>query len=170
MYLSIINSFYDILTKKFSGIELLLNISFILIIGIIIYIFYWHNINRQISKLNRCKIALRSDGGIYNLYGLYDNTKIYRVRYDNSTKHNVSVDCSCPKGNIPNKFNMPVYNGEEKRTDKINKYCMCDKNYDTDNSKINFKGDGFLIDYHNKHNKFYINPSNNNQPEFPRSS
>lgn len=168
MYLTIINSFYDILAKKISGIELLLNISFILIIGIIIYIFYWHNINRQISKLNRCKIALRSDGGIYNLYGLYDNTKIYRIRYDNSTKHSVSVDCSCPKGNIPNKFKMPIYNGDTKKTEILDKYCVCDKSYDTDNNKIHFKGDSFLTTYYDRYKKSYY-PDINDPPEFPRS-
>lgn len=168
MYSTIINSFYDILAKKFSGAELLLNISFILILGVIIYIFYWHNINRQISKLNRCKIALRSDGGIYNLYGLYDNTKVYRVRYDNSTKHSVSVDCLCPKGNIPNKFKIPIYNTEEHKNEEYEKYCMCDKSYDTDKSKVYYKGDGFLTSYYDKYKK---NGSiiNLDPPEFPRS-
>ena len=167
MYLTIINSFYDILTKKISGVELLLNISFILIIGVIIYIFYWHSINRKISKLNRCRIALKSDGGIYNLYGLYDNTKLYRIRYDNSTSHNVSVDCSCPRGTIPNKFRLPIYNAETGKTEMLDKYCICDKSYDTDKSKINYKGDGFLTNYHYK-NKNINNPDKYDPPEFPR--
>ena len=169
MYLTIINSFYDILTKKISGVELLLNISFILIIGVIIYIFYWHSINRQISKLNRCKIALRSDGGLYNLYGLYNDTKLYRIRYDNSTKHNVSVTCTCPTGNTPNTFKLPVYNGDTKETENFTKYCMCDKVYDNDNSKITFNGDNFLTSYYASYMKNPNKYAEFDAPEFPHS-
>jgi hypothetical protein len=124
MYKSIINSFNEVLTKKLSFFELLLNISFVLIIGLIIFIFYWHNINWKIAKLNRCKINLNSEGSIYNLYASYDQTKLYKVRYDNSTKHNVSIDCVCPTGNIPNTFKVPAYNAE---TNKIKIHSRFDK-------------------------------------------
>ena len=151
MYEPIINSFSDIITRGFSIYELLLNISFILIIGLIIFIFYWHNINRQIAKLNRCKINLNSEGSgsIYNLYTYYDQTKLYKLRYDNTTKHNVSVDCVCPTGNIPNKFEVPVYNMENEKLQKYNKYCVCDKSYDlTEKNKIRVDGDEFLSSYY----------------------
>jgi hypothetical protein len=154
MYKSIINSFNEVLTKKLSFFELLLNISFVLIIGLIIFIFYWHNINWKIAKLNRCKINLNSEGSIYNLYASYDQTKLYKVRYDNSTKHNVSIDCVCPTGNIPNTFKVPAYNAETNKTEIIPKYCSCDKFYDTtEKDKIYYNGDNFLIDfYRNKFN------------------
>lgn len=149
MFEIIINSFNDILTKKYSFLEILLNVSFILIIGLILYIFYWHNINRKIAKINRCKINLNSEGGIYNLYGIHNQTKIYKVRYDNSTKHNASIDCSCPIGNIPNKFKIPIYDAETKNTEIYDKYCVCDKYYDTsENNAIYYDGDPFLIDYY----------------------
>jgi hypothetical protein len=149
MYKSIINSLNEVLTKKISSFELLLNVCFVLIISLIIFIFYWHNINWKIAKLNRCKINLSSEGSIYNLYASYDQTKLYKVRYDNSTKHNVSIDCACPSGNIPNKFIIPAYNAETQQTDLINKYCSCDKYYDTtQKNKINYAGDNFLVDFY----------------------
>lgn len=149
MYKSIVNSLNEVLTKKISSFELLLNVSFILIIGLIIFIFYWHNINWKVAKLNRCKINLSSEGSIYNLYAAHNQTKLYKVRYDNSTKHNVSIDCACPSGNIPNKFIIPAYNSETDKTELINKYCSCDKYYDTtEKNKIYYSGDNFLVDFY----------------------
>lgn len=149
MYKSIINSLNEVITKKISSFELLLNISFVLIIGLIIFIFYWHSINWKVAKLNRCKINLNSEGSIYNLYASYDQTKLYKVRYDNSTKHNVSIDCACPSGNIPNTFDIPAYNTETQKTEFIKKYCVCDKYYDTTiENKIHYNGDNFLVDYY----------------------
>ena len=175
MYETIINSFSDILTRGFSTYELLLNISFILIIGLIIFIFYWHNINRQIAKLNRCKINLNSEGSgsIYNLYTFYDQTKLYKIRYDNTTKHNVSIDCTCPSGNIPNKFEVPVYNIEKQELQKFNKYCVCDKSYDlTEKNKIHVNGDGFLTAYYQNYDYnlgVMKNSSRNDQLIFPKA-
>ena len=149
MYKSVINSLNEVLTKKISSFELLLNVSFVLIIGLIIFIFYWHNINWKVAKLNRCKINLNSEGSIYNLYASYDQTKLYKVRYDNSTKHNVSIDCACPSGNIPNTFDIPAYNTQSKKTEMVKKYCICDKYYDTtEKNKIHYNGDNFLVDFY----------------------
>lgn len=154
-----INSINNVLTRGFSSFEFLLSTSFILIICLIIYIFYWHYINRSISKLNRCKINLNSDGGLYSMYALYDQTKIYKIKYDNTTNHNVSIDCSCPNGNVPNTFKIKAYNTNTDTTETVNKYCTCDKYYDSENSKrIYYSGDDFLTDFH-KNNK--------NKLEFP---
>jgi hypothetical protein len=172
MYETIINSFSDVLTRGFSKFELLLNISFILIIGLIIFIFYWHNINRQIAKLNRCKINLNSEGSIYNLYTYHDQTKLFRIRYDNTTKHNVSIDCSCPPGNVPNKFNIPIYNNDTKSIEKYNKYCVCDKSYDlSEKNKVHVEGDEFLTNYY-QHYDYRIEDFKNTHKfdtlEFPK--
>lgn len=172
MYKSIINSLNEVLIKKISSFEILLNISFVLIIGLIIYIFYWHNINWKVAKLNRCKINLNSEGSIYNLYASYDQTKLYKVRYDNSTKHNVSIDCSCPSGNIPNTFDVAAYNAETQKTEFVKKYCVCDKFYDTtEKNKINYSGDNFLIDYyrtgHDTNFEKMKKKFNNQTPIFP---
>jgi hypothetical protein len=174
MYKSVINSFNEVLTKKLSIFELLLNVSFVLIIGLIVYIFYWHNINWKIAKLNRCKINLNSEGSIYNLYASYDQTKLYKVRYDNSTKHNVSIDCACPSGNVPNTFPVPAYNNDTGKTEIVKKYCICDKYYDTtEENKIYYNGDNFLVDfYRNKYdNKLSGMKSEymNDSPNFPKA-
>jgi hypothetical protein len=172
MYKSVINSLNEVLTKKISSFELLLNVSFVLIIGLIIFIFYWHNINWKVAKLNRCKINLNSEGSIYNLYASYDQTKLYKVRYDNSTKHNASIDCACPSGNIPNTFNIPAYNTETRETEIIKKYCICDKYYDTtEKNKIHYNGDNFLVDFYSTKydNQLGIMKSEfkNTSPDFP---
>ena len=148
-----ISSVYNVLTKGFTSFEFLLNTSFILILFLIIYIFYWHYINRSIAKINRCKINLNSDAGLYNMYVLYDQTKIYRIKYDNTTNHNVSIDCSCPPGNVPNTFKVKAYDSQTDSVQTVNKYCTCDKFYNADNTnKIYYSGDDFLTDFH-KNNK-----------------
>lgn len=152
MIYSIINT--NIFSKGFSTIEIIMNISFILIILLIIYILYWHNINRKIAKLNRCKINLNSQGSIYTVYGKYNNTKLYKIKYDNTENHNVSVDCVCPPGNIPNKFNIKAFNTRTNKTQNADKYCNCDKYYNANEKDMKYSGDDFLIDYHtNKKNK-----------------
>ena len=45
-----INNFNNVFSKGFSTIEIIMNVSFILIIFLIIYIFYWHSINRNCDK------------------------------------------------------------------------------------------------------------------------
>lgn len=150
----------NVLSRGFSSFELLLNISFILILGIIIYIFYWHSINRSIAKINRCKINLNSGGGIYNIYGIYDQTKLYNVRYDVANNNNVSITCSCPAGNTPNTFKVKAYNSETETTETIKKHCICDKYYNTDdNHKFYYNGDSFLIDYYANNKDKLIFPS-----------
>jgi len=152
MIYSIINT--NVFSKGFSTIEIIMNISFILIILLIIYILYWHNINRKIAKLNRCKINLNSQGSIYTVYGKYNNTKLYKIKYDNTENHNVSVDCVCPPGNIPNKFNIKAFNTRTNKTQNADKYCNCDKYYNANKKDMKYSGDDFLIDYHtNKKNK-----------------
>lgn len=146
----IINKINDVLSKPISPFELLLNLSFIIIIAIIIYILYWHFIYRKIAKINRCKINLNSTGSIYNLYAYHGPNKIYNVNYDTTTNHNASVNCLCPQGNIPNNFKIPIYNSTTDKTEIITKYCNCDKYYNTtEKNKIYYDGDNFLINYYN---------------------
>jgi hypothetical protein len=144
-----ISAINNVLSRGFTSFELLLNVSFILIVCLMIYIFYWHSINRSIAKINRCKINLNSGGGIYSMYAMYDQTKLYKVKYDNTTKHNVTIDCSCPAGNVPNTFKIKAYNGETDKIETVNKYCTCDKFYNADDNKhVYYNGDDFLTDFY----------------------
>jgi len=155
-----ITAINNVLTKGFTGFELLLNLSFILIIFLIIYIFYWHSINRSIAKINRCKINLNSSGGLYSMYALYDQTKLYKIKYDNSTNHNVSIDCSCPPGNVPNTFKIKAYDGNTNSIETVNKYCMCDKFYNsTDVNKLYYNGDDFLTDFYKNNRDKLVFPT-----------
>lgn len=144
-----INNFNNVFSKGFSTIEIIMNVSFILIIFLIIYIFYWHSINRNIAKLNRCKINLNSQGSIYNIYGKHKQTKLYKIKYDNTDKHTVSVDCVCPPGKVPNKFEIKAFNSDTNKWDKADKYCNCDKFYNINNNDLKFYGDEFLVSSYN---------------------
>jgi Tfp pilus assembly protein PilE len=150
MFYSIINSFNNAFSKGFTTIEIIMNLSFILIIFLIIYIFYWHSINRKVAKLNRCKINLNTEGSIYTIYGKHKQTKLYKIKYDNTDDHKVSVDCVCPVGNMPNKFEIKAYNNRTQKTQSVDKYCNCDKFYNlNDKNALNYSGDDFLVSYYN---------------------
>jgi|LakMenE22Apr09ns_1017241.scaffolds.fasta_scaffold10085_2 hypothetical protein len=164
MFYSIINNFNNAFSKGFTVIEIIMNLSFILIIFLIIYIFYWHSINRKVAKLNRCKINLNTEGSIYTIYGKYKQTKLYKIKYDNTDDHKVYVDCVCPVGNMPNKFEVKAYNKRKNKVESADKYCNCDKYYNlNDKNALKFSGDDFLVDYYtnNKDKKIEQMPSLN---------
>ena len=171
--MTLLNRFNNIFNKDFSLFEILLNSSFILIISVIIYIVYWNLLNRKIANLNRCKINLNSVGNYYNIYSHYNNKKIYSVNYQTGDKHNVTVNCSCPTGNIANTFKIPLYNHNSGEMEVIDKYCLCDDNYNfnsTDAKKnIRYSGDDFLTDYYlsNYDTELGILKNPNKKIEFP---
>jgi len=162
MFYSIINNFNNAFSKGFTTIEIIMNLSFILIIFLIIYIFYWHSINRKVAKLNRCKINLNTEGSIYTIYGKHKQTKLYKIKYDNIDEHKVSIDCICPVGNMPNKFEIKAYNDRTKKIQSVDKYCNCDKFYNLNDKKaLNYSGDDFLVTYYTDNkdkNAEYMSP------------
>jgi hypothetical protein len=165
MYIA--NLMTDILTKRYTLTEFILHISFILIIFLIIYIFYWHYINRKVAKINRCKISLKNNADIYTINANYQQSKLYKVDYNSKDSKDITIECTCPTGNVPNKFEIPVYDSVLKETTKYDKYCVCDQNYVSDvaNSKdITYDGDEFLVDYYSN----YYN-DNTIKMEFPNT-
>jgi hypothetical protein len=150
--MSLLNRFNNIFNKDFSFFEILLNLSFILIISVIIYIVYWNLLNRKIANLNRCKINLNSIDNYYNVYSHYNNKKIYSINYETGSNHNVDVKCSCPVGNIANTFKIPLYNHRTDQMQVIDKYCLCDDYYNFNSSdgknSITYSGDDFLTKYY----------------------
>jgi len=153
----LLNDFYNIFNKKQTFFEIILNLSFILILFIFIFIFYWDSINRNIINTNRCKVLINNDDAFYNLY-VYDinkNSKLYNLSYDNTKYHNLKIDCTCPKGDIVNKFNIPYYDSkDEKVRNDLIKICKCDDKYDDiPKSDYKYEGDAFLIDYYKDLNK-----------------
>jgi hypothetical protein len=162
----LINDFYNILNTKQTMFELLLNLTFILILLIIGVIFYWDNINRKIINTSRCKIIMNNEDNVFNMdiYNSDMSTKLLTVNYDNTKKHNVKIDCACPAGNTVNKFDVPYYDYVDQKINTTNeKYCKCDRDYKTGIdtvSKYKFAGEPFLTDYYEK---IYTElPSNNN--------
>ena len=152
----IIKEFYNIFNRKQTFFEIILNLSFILILAIITTIFYWDSINRSIIRTSRCKVMINSDdNSFFKLDVLANDTnksKLYSITYDNSKNHNAKIDCTCKSGTTTNIFNVPYYNyKDDKIVRDYNKSCMCDQDYTlTDN---NFKsrkieGDAFLEDYY----------------------
>ena len=61
----IINEFYNIFNRKQTFFEIILNLSFILILVVIAIIFYWDSINRSIIKNSRCKVMINSEDDSY---------------------------------------------------------------------------------------------------------
>ena len=167
--MSLLNTINNIFNKNFSLFEILLNVSFILIISVIIYIVYWNLLNRKIANINRCKINLSSVGNFYNISSHYNNKKMYSINYETGDSHNVSVNCSCPSGNIANNFKIPVYNLNTNEMQIIDKYCFCDDFYNLNsgdgNKNIRYSGDEFLTNYYsnNYDTEFATlrNPNNN---------
>jgi len=157
----IFDDIYIIIAKKQSFFEFILNLTFILIVLIIIVILYWDNINRNIISKGRCKIAVNNSDVTFNIgiKNKKDNANLVNISYDNSPDHKVKVDCSCPFGNTPNNFIVPIWIPQENRVRNIEKVCFCDNDYNTDvkttitntidNVKVNLEGDAFLKDYYN---------------------
>lgn len=152
---------YMVMMKRQTIFEILLHLSFILIILVLITIFYWDTIKRNIIKTSRCKISLENSDNLYNvrIFDKTTNTSIINVNYDNTRKHNSKIDCVCPTGNELNIIkDVPIYDNESKKIQYINKNCYCDNNYvrniydnglnALDNENILLDGDSFLVDFY----------------------
>jgi len=148
----IIDDIFIIISKKQTLFEFLLNLSFVLIIFIILIIFYWDSINRSIIHNSRCKISIDNSDITYNLnISNENNSSLYDISYDKSK--NIKIDCTCPIGEKINKFDIPIWNEKDKKVEQIKKYCYCDNNYQYNNIELNnlkVDGDAFLVDYYNK--------------------
>jgi len=156
----IFDDIYIIIAKKQTFFEFLLNLSFILIILIILVILYWDNINRNIINKGRCKLVINHDDITFNvdIKEKQNKTNLLNISYDNSIEKNIKVDCVCPSGNTPNQFNIPIWNNNEKRVQEIKKTCYCDNDYNStindkttgifDSAKVYVEGDAFLEDYY----------------------
>jgi hypothetical protein len=149
-YKIFIDGIYNVISQKQTFFEILLNITFVLIIFLLIVIFYWDSINRSIIKKNRCKIHINNEDKNYNVEVLdNNNNKLVNISYDNTSKHNVKVDCVCPTGDVINKFNIYAYNHESKTREQRDKICKCDSDYTTFADDYKYTGDQFLVDYYN---------------------
>jgi len=162
----LINSFYDIFNKQQTIFEVILNLTFILILFIIAFIFYWDSINRSVINTSRCKAIIRNDDASYTV-NFYDtkskNNKLFSISYDNSRNHNVKINCDgvCNKnigetGVFENKIQIPYYDYKEQKIDNsYTKTCLCDKNYINNRLYTAYlpdfgvgEGDKFLEDYY----------------------
>jgi len=171
-----IDDIFTIISKKQTLFEFLLNLSFVLIIFVIIMIFYWDSINRSIINNNRCKVSIDNSDLTYNLQVSNknkDNANIFNISYDNT--HNIKIDCSCPVGETLNKFEFPYYNNVNKKNDNIIKYCYCAKDYqyinNTNLTNLELDGDAFLVDYYDGLFKHYAGGNSNMEEKivFPKS-
>lgn len=163
-----IDDIFSIISKKQTLFEFLLNLSFVLIIFVIIMIFYWDSINRSIINNNRCKVSIDNSDLTYNLKvsnTSIDNANIFNISYDNTKDKNIKIDCSCPVGETLNKFEFPYYNNENKKIDNRTKYCYCAKDYQYTNNanltNLDLDGDAFLVDYYKGLFKHYAGGSSN---------
>jgi hypothetical protein len=162
----LINKFYDIFNKQQTIFEIILNLSFILILFLIAFIFYWDSINRSVLNTSRCKAIIKNDDSNYTAYFYSDvntkNNKLFSISYDNTRSHNVKISCEgvCNKastdaGAIQNNIEIPFYDYKDQKIDKsYTKRCYCDKNYIENNigyswhRDLGIDGDEFLADYY----------------------
>ena len=152
---------YMVMMKKQTFFEIILHLSFVLIIFLLITIFYWDTINRKVINTSRCKVSLDNSDSLFNVrfFDKNTNTSVLNISYDNTPKHNYRVECVCPAGNELNDFKeIPVFNNDNKKVEKITKNCYCDQNYknsimDDANTELSqenmiIDGDSFLVDYY----------------------
>lgn len=152
---------YMVMMKKQTIFEILLHLTFILIIFLLIVIFYWDTIKRNILKTARCKITMDNSDSQFNvrLFDKNTNSSIININYDNTKKHNYKIDCVCPRGNELNNFkDIPVFNSDTKKVERVDKICYCDDNYKKniydenigalDNDNILLDGDSFLVNFY----------------------
>lgn len=161
-YKIFIDDIYNVISQKHTFFELLLNITFVLIIFLLIFIFYWDSINRSIIKKNRCKIHINNEDKTYNIKVISkdENKKLVNISYDSTKDHNIKIDCLCPAGNVVNNFeNIEYYNYNDNKFKQMEKICKCDNDYKT--NEFNYIGDEFLVDFYNTRNK------DNTRLEFP---
>jgi len=153
-YKIFIDDIYNVISQKHTFFELLLNITFVLIIFLLIFIFYWDSINRSIIKKNRCKIHINNEDKTYNIKVISkdENKKLVNISYDSTKDHNTKIDCLCPAGNVVNNFgNIQYYDYNQNTLKKMEKICKCDNDYTSDD--FNYIGDQFLVDFYNTKNK-----------------
>jgi len=152
---------YMVMMKKQTFFEIILHLSFVLIILLLIVIFYWDTINRKVINTSRCKISLDNSDSLFNVrfFDNKTNTSVINISYDNTPKHLYKIDCVCPAGNELNDIKeIPIFNNDTKKVEKIIKNCYCDQNYKTNimNDSMTelspenmiIDGDSFLVDYY----------------------
>lgn len=163
----LINKFYDIFNRQQTIFEIILNLSFVLILFIIAFIFYWDSINRSVINTSRCKAIIKNDDSTYTVNFYSDqntkNNKLYSISYDNTRNHNVKISCdgicgktSSDSGVVKNNINIPYFDYKEQKIDETyTKICYCDNNYNLDaitnyntHKTLGMDGDGFLADYY----------------------
>lgn len=161
----LINKFYDIFNKQQTIFEIILNLSFVLILFIIAFIFYWDSINRSVINTSRCKAIIKNDDSTYTVNFYSDREtkkdKLYSISYDNTRNHNVKITCegSCGKSSsegVKNNINVPYFDYKEQKIDgSYTKICYCDKDHKLDgidnygsHQLLGMDGDEFLADYY----------------------
>lgn len=170
MSYNIIDEFNDIFYKPFSSYEILLNITFLLIIGIIFYIFYWDLINRKVKSISKCKNNINKNnttGGVYVINAKDDaNNNLYSIKYDMVT-NKPSIDCKCTPGTYMNTFkNIKIYDPDKEETIGINNNCSCDKTYELNANNHYYNGEPFLLKYMYDNNP-YNNGYDQSQIKYP---
>ncbi len=147
--------FYDILQRKQTFFEIILNLSFILIIFMFVAIFYWDSINRSVINTSRCKVLINNDDAEYGIDATNsDGTKkLYSIKYDNTKNHNIKIDCACPTGTTNNLFSgIKYFDYKSQEINNANINCKCDADYTSAIALENarYTGDKFLTDFYNK--------------------
>lgn len=155
---SLLNEIYDVFKQRQTLFEIILNISFIIILLAFAAIFYWDSINRSVINSSRCKVIINNEDVNYKIDVVKkdDNSKkLLTVSYDNTKQHNIRVDCACPTGSTTNLIPFQYYDYKTQQLETIQRNCKCDNDYQVssaNNDSYSYIGDAFLVDFYKNTN------------------
>jgi len=121
---------------------------------VIVLLFVWAQlvqytiVNRAVRKESRCYKQKRDylRGGVYSVEARDTlDRSMYKIDYDlvnKSYKH----ACSCKDGDYANTFHIKAFNMNTKKTENLEKSCMCDADFKT-TPDVTYKGYPGLVRY-----------------------
>lgn len=127
------NIVYDVKEMGIEFKEVFLFSITLAIVCLIIVLFHYSNIQKEVNKKSRCMRERRigSRNGVYSVEARNEfNDPLYKVSYDLGAK-TFNVNCSCKTGNVVNNFSdLKVYDMRNP-TDPIRtipkQTCQCDR-------------------------------------------
>ena len=152
---TLLNEFYDVFKQRQTLFEIILNISFIIILLAFAAIFYWDSINRSVINSSRCKVIINNEDVNYKIDVLKKDEKLLTVSYDNTKQHNIRVDCACLTGPTTNLIPFQYYDYKTQQLETIQRTCNCDTDYQVssaNNDNYSYIGDAFLVDFYKNTN------------------
>lgn len=113
--------------------EAFLFIITVTMVVIVVNLFHYTSIQRQIKQDSRCyrdALINRPNVGVFTVkgYSMKDGKEVFEVVYDLGEK-TFKVNQVCSQGNVQNKVRLPVYNLQTYQTEEMEKIFNCEENF-----------------------------------------